>query len=106
MSQSEDLRTSSEATEESGWALSASHMFLLIIGGIGVLGVFMFAAVSNSLPGNTDPRQGWVTVLDPNGSKTDIQKICEGTTLIYKGEKSSGREESISTVANSPECRS
>ena len=60
---------------------------------------------------NTDPRDGWVTVTEPQVGNLDeasgyitVFKRCDGSTLMYVSTGSRSGAHSISTIPQSPEC--
>ncbi len=49
----------------------------------------------------TDPTLGWVQIRDTEGDETGLQKICDGSTLIYENQYGS---RSVTKELHSSEC--
>lgn len=62
---------------------------------------------------NTDPRKGWVVVVDLSGypvtsggpyKDIPVIKRCDGTTLLYVAPGAGSGAHGITSIENSPEC--
>jgi hypothetical protein len=65
----------------------------------------LFFGDHQDTPPNTDPKVDWVKVESPDGGYTGIQKMCDGTTLVYQDKSSSRNDNSIAVEKDSKECK-